>query len=695
MTAPWLDALFRPRGVALVGASEARAKPASRPLRFLRRHGWAGAVYPINPNRPTIDGERTWPDIASVPGPVDHAYILLGTEAVPDAIRACGAKGVRVATILAGGFAEEGAEGRAAQEAMAAVARAAGVRLVGPNSLGLADTHSGFLLTANAAFEAPAILRGRLAILSQSGTVIGTLLSRGQARGIGFAKMISVGNEADLGVAEIGLALADDPDIDAFLLFLETIRDAAAMAAFAAAAARQGKPVVAYKLGRSLAAQEVAVSHTGALLGSDAAADAFLRDCGIVRVDHLETLFEVPPLVLRHRPPARPARAVAVVTTTGGGAAMVVDRLGIAGVEAISPSPQTLARFAAAGIAARPSRIFDLTLAGTRPDVVGAVIDVLLQAPEFDAVVAVVGSSAQFYPEQAVAPLAARAGAGRPLVVFIVPEAPAALDLLRAAGIAAFRTPEAAADGIASWLAWRRPPTRRDVPAPEGTLAAIAACAGATVVNEREAQAILAPLGVPFARSCSFAEGQAGVVGWPVAAKVLSRDVPHKTDAGGVVLHIADATALAAAGARIRAAVRAAMPGARIEGVLVQAMEPRGVAEVLLGYRLDPQIGPVVTVGMGGVLAEIYRDVAVRVAPVDDATAADMVGEVRGLAILAGYRGGPRGDAAALARTVVALSRLAAVPAVEEAEINPLIVRAAGDGVVAVDALVRLAGSAR
>ena len=686
----WFGALFAPRGVALIGASETAAKPAARPLRYLRREHWAGAIYPINPNRQTIDGYPVYANLGSVPGPVDHAYVLVNTDAAIDAVRACGAAGVRIATILAGGFSEDGEAGSARQVALLAAARAAGVRLIGPNCLGIVDTHTGFLLTGNAAFEAPVILKGNLTILSQSGTVIGTLLSRGHARGVGFSKLVSVGNEADLGVAEIGLALVDDPRTDAFLLFLETIRDPVAMRAFAHAADAAGKPVIAYKLGRSQAAQEVAVSHTGALVGSDAAVDAFLRDCGMIRVDQLESLFEVTPLAMGYRPPHRPGRggSVAVVTTTGGGAAMVVDRLGINGVEAIAPRPETIERLRAARVAAEPRRILDLTLAGTRPDVMGAAIDTLMGAPEFDAVIAVVGSSAQFYPDHAVAPLVTRGGGPKPLAVFIVPEAPESLRLLRKAGVAAFRTPEACGDAVSAWLAWRRPRAAGPTGDTAAASAALAACAGG-VLNEIEAQRILAALGIPFATTAVVEGSSDPGIGWPVVAKVLSRDLPHKTEVGGVVLGIADQAALRSAAGQIRGAVSTREPSARIEGILVQRMEAGGIAEALIGYRIDSQVGPIVTVGAGGTMAEVYRDVAMRPAPVDVAIARAMIEEVRGFALLRGFRGKPEGDVEALSQAVAALSRLAALPSVREAEINPLIVRRKGEGVVAVDALLR------
>ncbi|MGH6798115.1 MAG: CoA-binding protein, partial [Roseiarcus sp.] len=291
-----VDALFAPRAVALIGVSDDPAKTAARPLLFLRKHGYPGAIYPINPRRATVLGERAYKSLAELPGPVDHAYIVVNTPGVEEAVASCAAAKIPVATILAGGFAETGAAGLARQDHLATTAARSGMRLVGPNSIGVVNTHLPMPLTANAVFAGDPALRGRLTVISQSGGALGTLVSRGNPRGIGFAKLISVGNEADLSVGEIGALLAEDPATDAFLLFLETIRRPDALAQFSELAARAGKPIIAYKLGRSAIGQELAVSHTGAMIGSDAAADAFFRRHGIIRVDHLETLLELPPL---------------------------------------------------------------------------------------------------------------------------------------------------------------------------------------------------------------------------------------------------------------------------------------------------------------------------------------------------------------------------------------------------------------
>ena len=690
------DALFRPRAVALIGVSDDTGKTAGRPLRFLRKHGYAGPIYPINPNRPTVQGERAYASLAEAPGPVDHAYILVNTPAVETAVAACAEAGVAAATILASGFAEAGADGNARQRRIVEIARARGLRLVGPNSLGVIDTNAPLALTANAAFAADTLPRGRLAVLSQSGSLIGTLVSRGVPRGIGFGKLISVGNEADLSVGEIGAALADDPETDAFLLFLETIRARDEMARFAALAHRAGKPIIAYKLGRSEVGQALAVSHTGAMVGSDAAVDAFLRHHGIMRVDHLETLLEMAPLVVGRTPPSGRNRRVGAIATTGGGAATVVDRLGMLGVEMAPASAETLAKLMSVGVPPQSGPIIDVTLTGTRYEVMRPALDFLMTAPEFALILATIGSSAQFQPELAVKPLIDCAREKKPLAVFLTPQADETLRLLAKHGIAAFRTPEACADAISAYLAWCEPTT--SVAAKPKALAQAAAllqAAKGSILDEQRSLALFAALGVPAAPSHLLdMTGTPAPLpfAFPVAAKVLSPDITHKTEAGGVALQITSASELGERARALVVAARSRHPTAHIEGVLVQPMQ-RGVAEVLLGYRLDAQAGPVVTVGMGGTLAEIYRDYAVRVAPVSVAAASEMIEEVRGLAVLRGYRGKPAGDAPALAEAIAALSMLAtfSAPAVLEAEINPLIVKPTAQGVVAVDGVVRLA----
>ncbi|MBV8288693.1 MAG: acetate--CoA ligase family protein [Hyphomicrobiales bacterium] len=685
------DALFSPRSVAIVGQSDDASKAAGRPLKFLRRIGYAGRVYPINPRRETVLGERAWPALAALPESPDHAYIVTSTQAAVAAVEECGALGVKVATVLADGFAEAGAEGIARETRLRETCARTGIRIVGPSSLGVVDLRTRVMLTANAAFDEKDFPLGRVFAASHSGSMIGALMSRGKARGAGFAGFVSVGNEVDLSLGEICAATLDDPDIDGYMLFLETMRHADSLRRFAHSAAERGKPIIAYKLGRSATARELAVSHTGALAGEDDVADQFLKSCGIARVDTLEGLIEGLPLLSRVPVAARGGRKrVGVVTTTAGGATMVVDPLASRGVTIEPASADTLARLAAAGVEVKPARLVDLTIAGARYQTMKAALDILTTAPEFDLVLAVIGSSARSQPETTVRPIIDSAGAARPLAAFLVPDAPQALAMLSSAGVPNFRTPEACADAIAAALS-RQPPR----PLPARTVAK--AASSGPVLDELAAGALLDRLGIARAPSVALEAGIARAptlpFAYPVAVKVLCAEIAHKTDVGGVALGVADGDALLAAIRKIAAAVAERSPGTRVDRVLVQPMMS-GLGEVLLGYRVDRDVGALIMVAAGGVLTEIVRDRSLRLAPIDLATAHEMIAEVRALIALAGYRGRPAGDLDALAHAMVALSQLADDANIAEAEINPLIVREAGQGVIAVDALVKLARNA-
>jgi acyl-CoA synthetase (NDP forming) len=629
--------LFAPRCVALVGASGDVAKNTARPQRYLKKHGYAGKVFPVNPNREEIFGERAYGRVSDIPEAVDHAYILI--EDVEQALEDCGRRGVEVASIFSGGFADAGPQGMRRQAELVARAKALGVRLLGPNSMGVIDVPGRLALSVNAVLEMDTLPAGATSIVSQSGTMLGTLLSRGAARGLGFAKLVSVGNEADLSVGELVELLVADGGTRVILLFLETIRDAERLARAVRAAHAAGKAVVAYKLGRSSLGEAAALSHTGALAGTDAALDAYFRDCGIVRVDMLETLLEIAPLFSGRGPLDLKRRgAVSVVTTTGGGAASVVDRLGLRGVALAAP-------------------IMDLTMAASGQNYAQALEKA--SSADCDLVVACVGSSAQFHPQLAVEPIV-NAPKRKPIVAFFTPHAERSLALAAAAGIPAFRTPEACADAVAAFLSWRSP---RKPPA--------LAVPGDVPQTPFE---LIAALGIPVARwAIAEAPGFSHPLGYPVAVKLLEA---HKTERCGVALGVASREHFEKVAQKMSA-----------RRLFVQEMQS-GLAEAIVGYRDDPVVGPLVLVGAGGVLAEVYRDYALRPAPVSETEAAEMIEEVKGLAVIRGYRNLPRGDVKALAQAVSSLSRLALAKGrpVREAEINPLIVKA--DGVVAVDALV-------
>lgn len=686
--------LFEPKRIALIGASADETKTTSRPQRFLRKHGFSGEILPVNPSRSEILGVKAYKNLDAIDGDIDHAYILLNGKAAVEALAACGRRGVKVASILAGGFADAGAAGASLQDELTRIVRETGVRLVGPNSIGTVSTEPAMALTANAAFAIDRLRPGKWAVVSQSGSLIGALLSRADARGIGFSRLISVGNEVDLAVGEIADLLVDDPRTDAILLFMETLRDGERLARAARRAYDAGKPVIAYKLGRSAIGQELAKSHTGAIAGSDATFDAFCHRHGIARVSMFESLVDVPALLIDR--PLTSGKRVAVATTTGGGAAMVVDNMAMAGLDIADPPLALVDWLRPLGIAAGEGKLIDLTLAGAKPEIVSGTIERLLADDGNDAVIFVVGSSAQFNPELAVEPLLKFAKSAKAFAVSLTPAAEKSLGLLTEAGVPVFRHPESCAEAMAICLLRPKPQPVPSLAAPSPPSLEALAAGRATGFDERRAASLFAALGVPMATAMAVPDAKrvaaaVSEVGAPVVLKILSADIAHKTEAGGVALGLADGQAAAVAAREMEKRVSAYAPSAKLEGFLVQKME-RGLAEVILGFRRDPLVGPTVTVGLGGVLAEIYKDAATRLAPVDEDEARQMIEEVKGLATIRGYRNLPRGDVTALARTIAVFSALAhqVFAEVSEAEINPLLVKRDGEGVVAVDGLVVL-----
>ena len=692
-----LKALLAPDAVAIIGASDDPKRLTSRPMRFLAQHGYRGRVYPINPRRDTVLGAKAYRRLADLPETVEHAYILLDTDLAISALKDCAEAGVRVVSMLADGFAEAGEEGRAKQEALVRIADDAGVFLVGPNSTGIVGTHAGFSCTTNAAFAVPALRPGRYAALSQSGSVIGTLLSRGAGLGIDFSALISVGNEAQAGLGTFGELLADDPLTDGFMLFMETIRDRAKLAHFARKARSLNKPVVAYMIGRSDEGRSLSVSHTGALTGGFAAVDSFLKSIGIRRVETFEALLETPRALrlapqLRGRP-----RTVTAVSTTGGGGAMVVDQIAARGVAISALSPESRRTLEAHDIPLGHGKLVDVTLAGTRYEALKRVVSTIIEDPATGALVMAIGSSAQFNPELSIQPIIdavkEATPSAAPVLAFPLPHADRSLAMLSEGGVPSFRSVESCAEAVALLLTDDIdvvPGVHEQLPA---TVAARFDACGTGVLDETQSSQIFADLGIAGPRHVVLAPNDDIPVdlpfAYPVVAKLISPDLPHKTEAGAVAIGIKDRAALAKAIGAMRASASSHAPGYRLAGVLIQEMVS-GLCEALIGFTRDPLAGPVVTVAMGGIFTEIYSDAVCGPAPLSRDDAARMIAAIRGFALLRGYRGKPKGDLDALADAVRRVSLLAAAPNVAEAEINPVIVHEEGRGVTMLDALVRL-----
>jgi acyl-CoA synthetase (NDP forming) len=680
-----LHRLLTPQSVAVIGASADPTKTTGRPVGYLQRHGFGGAIWPVNPRVAEIGGLRCYPDVASLPGAPDVGIVLVGPERAEAAVRDLAARGTAAAIVLAGGYAESGGEGGARQARLREAAGA--MRLLGPNTIGLVNLTDRIVLSASGALEVEELHAGRISLVSQSGGILGAVLSRAAAAGIGFARLVSTGNEADLDVADFMDLLAEDDATSVIALYIEGLRRPAAFRDAARKAAEAGKRIVAYKVGRSEAGAQAAISHTGALSGADRLYGALFRQLGVIRAERFSDLLDIPAALATGR--RMSGRRVAVLTSTGGAGALLADNFGLAGFELPPPDAATAERLGKLTGEAAVANPLDLTLAGLKPEVMRGAIAALLESPSYDALAVVVGSSALAQPRLAADAIAeCQAGSGKPVLAYLSPHAPAIGVALQRQGIPAATAPEAAAAMLAALAA---PPVA--MPAPAVATAAPPDLPSGPL-DEAESKALFARFRITPVREAACATPEeaaraAGALGNRVVLKALSRHLAHKSDVGGVRVGV-PAAEVAAEGAAMLARVEAAT-GRRPEGLLVQEMA--GGVEMILGLQRDPHLGTAILLGTGGVAAELFGDTALRLLPLDRDGAAGMLEELRAAPLLRGFRGRPPADMGALLDAVLAFARMgeALGERLVTAEINPLFVLPAGQGVRAADALAVLA----
>ncbi|MEW6333272.1 MAG: acetate--CoA ligase family protein [Thermodesulfobacteriota bacterium] len=698
-----VHALLSPQSVVIVGASADYSKFTGRTVKYVLKHGYRGRLYAVNPARSHISGIPCFPSVRDLPEAVDAAFIQIAAKGIPAVIEQCIEKQIKGIIIHSAGLGEDGEEGKRTRERIRSQVREAGIRIVGPNCAGIANMTRNIVLSPIVCYELDAIPRGRIGLISQSGGLTGAYVTRAADRGIGFSHVISTGNEMDLGVSEFTRYLVEDENTDVIAIFLEALRDVESFRDAAVAAIQARKPIVVLKVGRTEIGARAAASHTGALTGADAIYDAFFRQYAITRVETLEDLFEVPALFCKTKPPS--GRKVGVITTTGGGATIVVEAAAQAGLKFPPPSDAAV-REATAFLPsfAAKSNPMDVTMSGTGGGFRKG-LDLLLKDHTFDMIVGVVGTSSQFEPELGVQPIVdASRDATKPLAAFCNPNAAEALRLFERQGIPSFRTPEACGRALGYLVTYGeavasfdRRKDRRQAPDPASPAARMARkilTGKGSVLNEHDSKRVLAACGIPVTREIlavdlEAAKRAADEIGYPVALKVMSADIPHKTDAGVIRLGIRSEAELTAAFGDLVARAKGISADARIDGILVQEMAEKGV-EVIVGMKREPGFGPVILFGLGGVFVEVFRDVAFRIPPFSLSDARDMIEEIRGSKLLKGYRGAEKMDVEAIAETLVRVAALAldSGEQIRELDINPLIVYPEGKGVKVVDALI-------
>lgn len=686
-TGPGLRRLFEARSVAVVGASEDPRRIGGRPIAYMQAMGYAGTLYPVNPNRAQVQGLTAYPGLASLPGPVDLVVIATPAEAVEPTLAEAARIGAQGAVVFSSGFSEAGAEGAARQRRLADIADKAGMALLGPNCLGLFDAGSGVAASFTTALEGSAVAPGALACVSQSGAMAAYWLDMVRSAGLGVSRWITTGNEAGIDIAAALEFLAADSRTRAVCLYVEDIKDGPRFRAAALAARAAGKAVIAIKAGRSAAGVQAAASHTGAVAGEPAVYDAFLRQFGVILTHSLTEMVQVAALCLNGQVPN--GDRLGIMSVSGGAGVMLADEAATAGF-ALPPLAAGTATALAAVLPGFATAQNPIDLTGSviqTPALFARALAVAAAAPEIDALVLFIGLMHSIADPLAAGMEALPPEIARRVVVIWMGIPPATLSRLTTAGFTVFPDiPEAI-----GCLAAARAPLRSPLAGRPALSATPAPASPPEQIGEHPAKALVARLGgLALPPGLLIPPGGTlpdSLPPGPWAAKLQSPEMAHKTEHGALRLGLADRPALAAAVSDLAAlADRLNLPS---EGVLVETMTP-GVAELLLGLRRDPRFGPYLVVGRGGTAVELEPDTAIAFLPVTAAEIRALIDTLRCAPLLHGFRGRPAADLDAAATAIATLAdSFATHPEIAEIEVNPLALQPDG-APVALDALAWL-----
>lgn len=698
-----LQALLSPRSIAVIGASENIHKIGGRPLHYMRQQGYAGKLYPVNPQRAEIQGLPAFPSLDALPEIPELAIVVVSGEAAVQTVRDCARLGVGAAIVIASGFGEADEAGKRMQDEMVAIAAQAGMRLVGPNSQGLANFGNGTIASFSTMFIEVPPADGPVAVISQSGGVSAMVYGLLRGQGIGVRHMHATGNEADVTVSDLALAIAHDPDVKLILLYLESLTAPEVLAQAAAVARRRGVPIVAVKAGRSSAGQRAAASHTGAIANEDRAVSAFFERHGIYRVDDAHALARCAPLYLRDWQPQ--GAQLVVVSNSGASCVMAADAAERHGLALVPLAPHTQAELEKRlpGFAATGNPV-DVTAALlTNSGLFGDVLPVVATDPASDLVLLDIPVAGLGYDVERFARDAAAFAdtAGKPIVV--AAWQPPVAAAFRAVNVPTYESAAHAIASLAQLTAHRA--LLREVAAeaariadsangaPPLRLATAHASAPARTLSEAASLARLAASGIPVVahKACHSAEEAVAAwraLGGPVAVKASSPDVPHKSEHGLVALNCNDEESVARAWLDQNATLERL--GAASEGIVIARME-RAPRECMVGAHWDAEFGAVVLVGDGGKYVEILRDTAVLLAPCSEDAVLRALSRLRIAPLLAGVRGESAVDTHALAKIAVQVGRIMheAGGQIRSIDLNPVMVSASG--AVVVDALMEVA----
>ncbi len=693
-----LRPFFAPAGVALIGASDNPSKLSHGILKNMISYGYQGAVYPVNPKAKNILGLTCYPDIRQVPDPVDLAVIIIPAPAVPEALEACGERGIHAAIIISGGFKEVGPEGAALEKICLEIAHKHHMRLIGPNCVGTLNLYTGL----NTTFIQGVPARGGISFVSQSGAVGGGVIDYLRNKGVGFAAFASLGNEADITETDVIEYLAADPDTRVIAAYVESIRDGQRFLRIAREVTRQ-KPIILLKAGRTEAGARAVSSHTGSLAGANEAYRAAFIQSGVIEANTVAELFEIATALDTQPLPQGPR--VAIVTNAGGPAALASDSLASHGLQLATLVEDTRQALRAhLNPAAQVDNPIDM-LGGAEPHDYAFALSQALQDPNVDAILTILVPQALVDPAEVARQITQVAqSAAKPVLTCFMGEHSVgqAREILRQAGIPMYTFPESAGyvlGAMQRYAKWHQrtwvEPTRPEGCQPEKVAAILSQFASRRVLGEAESRLVLDAYGVSLipgalARNAEEAVEAAERLGFPVVMKVVSPQILHKSDVGGIRLNLRNPGEVREAFSEMMTHIQSLLPHADLEGVLIEAMAPAG-HEVIIGMRRDPNFGPIMMFGLGGIYVELFRDVAFRVAPLTHDDALEMIFETRAGRLLSGFRNQPAADLEAILDAILRLSHLALdFPEIQEAEINPLLVRPKGEGAVALDCRILL-----
>ena len=694
-----LEMFTEPKGVAVIGASASPNKLGYQVLRNIVQYGYEGGIYPVNPTAAEIQGLRAYASVLECPDPVDLSIVLVPSKGVPGVIEQCGQRGLKGAVVITAGFREVGPAGKALEQQMVEIARKYGMRVIGPNVLGIIDT----VCKLNASFAAGMPRHGHIAFMSQSGALCTSILDMAMGQGIGFSRFYSIGNKADINELDLVRAWSQDPETRAIMGYLEGITKGPEFIRVASEVTRQ-KPIIAIKSGTTSAGSKAVSSHTGTLAGSEAAYDAAFKQCGIIRANSVQDLFDFAQAFARQ--PLVVGNAIAVITNAGGPGIMASDAIERAGLRLAPLASETkLALQAKLPPAASVANPIDV-LGDAPAERYALAIEAALKDPNVNAVLLVLTpqTSTQI-PETGEALGKLSKEFGKPVFGAMMGDLAIrkGVEVLRSYDVPNYQVPERAVAAIASmwhYRNWLNTPRLavQEMPVDREKVREVFAkvrSEGRVTMGDAEARDVLEAYGIALPKSALAATADEAVLaaeamGYPVVMKIASPDILHKSDIGGIKLNINSAGDVRDAFDLLVYRGRRYMPDATIWGCQVQQMV-KGGREVIIGVNRDPQFGPLIMFGLGGIYVEALKDVTFRVAPIDKREATEMLGEIRAHKLLSGVRGEKPSDMAGIIDTLLRISQLVTdFPEIVEMDINPLMVFEAGKGVLGIDARLAL-----